>query len=113
MTWSSLSKISELVKKPREKQELLMNQTMMVALRSLLKPPLRRWLPQELSLLVLQLLLVSSLAHTPLLVYLLVTSYPVSKLPSPNPTPVVLGITPRRKSKSKRLSSDLRLKKKV
>merc|ERR1719453_136069 len=93
-----------------KKLEEFMSQTMKVALRSPPKLLSRRWLPQDASLLVLQFLLDSSSVQTPLLVSSLVTSFPVFKLLFPNLTPVVLGITPRKKSRFSDPDSERKLK---
>merc|ERR1712166_859409 len=90
-----------------------MSQIMKAASRSPPKLPSKRWLLQVFSSLVPHSLLDSSSDQTPLLVSSLVPSFPVSKLLSPNLTPVVLGITPRKKLRLTDPLSERLLKKPV
>merc|ERR1712216_523513 len=94
-------------------QEANTSQTMKVASRSPPKLPSKRWSPQVFSLLVPHSSLVSSSDQTPPPVSSLVPSFPVSKSLSPNLTPVVLGITPRKKLRPTDLNSERRPKKPV
>merc|ERR1711998_130770 len=90
----------------RREKETNTNQTMKDASGSPPKLLSRRWLPQDASLLVPHSSLVSSSDQTPPLVSSLVPSFPVSKLLSPNLTPVVLGITPRKKLRPTDLATE-------
>merc|ERR1712166_639428 len=112
MGWTSSLKITMLVLRRRER-ETPMSQIMKAASRSPPKLPSKRWLLQVFSSLVPHFLLDSSSDQTPLLVSSLVPSFPVSKLLSPNLTPVVLGITPRKKLRLTDPLSERLLKKPV